>query len=204
VPLGSIVCNHCGFNRETGEVLQRVYKKVAREWQTGLPINIRLGIFLPTVAFTLSATIFFAVTEGSTAALLLVWITGTLLLAFVLGTFPRLKLTRSKKGQVRLTKLWRVCFVPWKPEDIRWRSYDGIALFPHHKAEASDYFMFLLLLFLGVIPGIAWWILIIQPDQYDVALTKDHGSAAMLLYRGRSDEVARDIADSLHNVTDLK
>ena len=36
VPVGTIVCNLCGYHRETGAVLERVFEKVAKEWEGGL------------------------------------------------------------------------------------------------------------------------------------------------------------------------
>ena len=204
LPLGTVVCNHCGFDRQAGTILQRTYEKVNKEWEAGLPLRTRFSIFVPLVSITLVSAIAFGVTEGDLQGLLITWTFGTPLLAFLLGTFPRLILTRNKKGQVRLTKIWRICFIPWQPTDIRLREYEGISVRQFHKSDVADFGLLIFLLLMGVIPGILWWIFVMSPVQFDVALTRDHGTPALLLYRGRSETTAKEIAVSIRNVTDLK
>ncbi len=218
VLLGTVVCNHCGFNRETATVIQRVYGKVAKRWDAGLAPHVRLGVFLLFIAgASLLAMVNLANLEGSAAKVLLAWLFGIGVPAFILGTYPRLDLTRSKKGQVKLTKTWRFCFLPWNPITIDWRGHEGVIVTRFHSVGFSDWLvpiflvvwdlvsllMFGLILPIGVLGAIAWWFCIIQVDQFDVALTKDHGSPSLILYRGRNEEMAKDIAGNLRNVTGM-
>jgi hypothetical protein len=219
VALGTIVCNHCGFDRATTTVLQRVHEKVAKHWVSGLALQTRLTVFLVFIgATTLTALVNLASAEEGGTNILLTWMFGTLLLAFLLGTFSRIDLTRGKNGKVRLKKTWRVCFIPWNPIVIDWRGHEGVTVTRFHNSGFADWFvliflvvwdglivlMFGIILPIGTVGASVWWVCIIHADQFDVNLTKDHGSPAELLYRGRNEDVARDIADNLRNVTDLK
>jgi hypothetical protein len=42
---------------------------------------------------------------------------------------------------------------------------------------------------------------VIKPDQFDVALKKDHGITRLLLHRGRNKTEAVEIAAAIRNVT---
>jgi hypothetical protein len=48
-----------------------------------------------------------------------------------------------------------------------------------------------------------WWLFVIKPDQFDVALNKDHGSTRLLLHRGPNETEAVEIAAAIRNVTGL-
>jgi len=204
IPADAVACNLCGFNRQTGVMAQRVYEKVAQEWEAGLEIRIRLGIFLVIAAVMLVGTLIVATLEGELVGFLLSWMFGTLLLSFLLGTYPRLNLTRGKKGKVQLLKTWRCCFIPFKPVPINLKEYEGVSVTRFHKPSFVDFLMLIFLLFSGILPGIIWWLCVIVPEQFDVALTKNHATETLLLYRGRNESKAKDIAAGLRNVTDLK
>lgn len=166
-------------------------------------LQARVNVFLLLSALSLTFAIIFAIIEGGLVGFLCGWLCFGLLLAFLLGTFPRLELSRSKKGQVRLKRIWRFCFYSRNPTNIPWRGHDGIAVCRFHKSEFLEWIVFVFLLPFGIIPAIMWWIFIIHSDQFEVSLTRDHGTPAELIYRGRSEEMANDIATNLRNVTGL-
>jgi len=204
VPRGTIACNLCGFNRHTGVTARRIHKKLARQWQSGWRIRTRLGIFLAIQSVMLIANMTIDLADGDVVSRLAMWAFGTLLMSFLLGTFPRLELTRSTKGRVRLTKAWRVCFIPWRPVEIDLRGYEGVTVTRFHNSDTADFAVLIFLLLSGIIPGIIWWLCVIYPEQFDVNLTRDHGTPAYLLYRGRNEKMAVAIVASLHDVTNLK
>ena len=90
VPPGTIACNQCGFNRQTGTTAERVHEKLAKQWEAGWGMRVRLGIFLAIQGMMFPATLIVAQSDGDLAGLLATWIIGTLLMSFLLGTFPRL------------------------------------------------------------------------------------------------------------------
>jgi hypothetical protein len=203
LPLAALVCNHCGFNQQTGETLQRVYKKLDKQWEAGLRFQTRLAIFLAAAGSAALASLIIAFVDGIGLAVPISWLIGTGMWAFVTGTYPRLNLTRSKAGQVRLAKTWRCCFVPLRTAYIPARGYAGLAVVRSGHVDMLDWIALFLLAPWGVIPAVVWWYYFVRPDQLDVALTKEHGSAALLLYRGRDEAMAKDIAATIRSATGL-
>ena len=88
--------------------------------------------------------------------------------------------------------------------EIDLRGYEGVAVTRFHASTNADFAVLIFLLISGIIPGIVWWLCVIYPEQFDVNLTRDHNTPALLLYRGRKEAMAKEIVASLHNVTDLK
>ena len=150
------------------------------------------------------ATLIMAFADGNLFALLVSWLIGTALWAFVVGTYPRINLTRSKAGHVRIAKTWRCCFVPLKGADLRWRGCVGVAVVRSGQTDLLDWITLFFLAPWGVIPAFFWWYYVVRPDQLDVALTKEHGYHTILLYRGGNEMMANDIAAAVRSVTGLK
>src|SRR5438445_5887053 len=99
LPRGAILCNHSGFNQDTGTTIQRIHEKVDKRWEPGMGFRVRFGIFLAVQGLALAATMAVALADGAVFGLVLSWLVGALLLAYLLGTYPRLNLTRGKKGR---------------------------------------------------------------------------------------------------------
>jgi hypothetical protein len=203
VPPSTVVCNHCGFNRQTGETLQRVHEWVDKEWEPGLPFAMRLLCFVAVASVTLAlaAVVSFAMDEWGT--MVTAWLTGTVLFAFVAGSYCRVNLTRNPRGKVRLTKTWRICFIPLAETNVKWKQYEGIIVVRTHELGMWDWLTLLFFFMAGVIPAILWWIYVMSPDEFDVALTRDHGCPTLVLYRGHSEKMAKDIVANIRNVTGL-
>ena len=137
------------------------------------------------------------------AAWILRWSLGTSVLAFLLGSYSRINLIRSKKGKIKLTRTWRICFWPLETEDLRWQEYGSLVMgLSHHKTDFLDWVTMGWLLTLFVIPGILWWYFNIYLEQFEVTLSRD-SSHPLLLYRGRSEARAKEIASAIRGVTGL-
>jgi len=65
----------------------------------------------------------------------------------------------------------------------------------------GDWFTLAILILWGIVPAIFWWLYVVEPDHVDVALSRDHGCPALLLYHGRSEKTAMDILTTIRNVT---
>jgi hypothetical protein len=204
LPRDALLCNHCGYHQQTGETLQRAFERVDKEWETGLRFQLRFNLFLAIAGAAAAAAVVVAVVDGFSLALVVTWLVGTLLWVFVIGTYPRINLTRTTAGHVRLTKTWRCCLVPLSTAEVRWRGCSGISVAPSGPADLWDWVALVLLVLWGLIPGLIWWYCVMRSDQLDVALTKEHGATEVLLYRGRDDAMAREIADTLRSVTGLR
>jgi hypothetical protein len=141
--------------------------------------------------------------SGYFGSFLPAWLLFTAMLSFLLGSYDRIDLTRNKRGQVRLTKTWRICFIAKAPQNVPLREYEGIQTGMADDTNYLDWALGFFLLPIGGIPGILWWLYVISADTFYVALTKDHGFPSMSLYRGFDRAKAYDIADTLQEVADM-
>jgi hypothetical protein len=126
------------------------------------------------------------------------------LTAFLLGTFDRLVLARDKRGQVELTKQWLVCFIPQAPQRIDPREHEGIVTGQGHDAGFYEWFILFTLIPFGLLPAVVWWYVAIHRDTFQVALSRDHGYPATLVYSGGNQVQMEEIATALANATHLR
>jgi hypothetical protein len=197
------VCPHCGFNQQTGEKAVRVYEPVALHWDAGLPLHRRLIVFIILECIALALAIVGTAIAGHPAESLTSLLFFTVLLAFLLGTFDRIELMRSKRGRVVLTQTWRVLFIARPTITIPLREYEGVATRLGHDVGVLDWIIFAMALLSGIIPGLIWWFWAMQQDTYEVALTKDHGYPARILYRGWNQGRAQEMVRTLQEVCGL-
>src|SRR5262249_27272071 len=121
------VCPACGFNRQTGKKPVKVYEPMERHWEAGMPLQKRILVFVCFQAVVVPLGIIPALYFDEVVLFAISWFIGTVLMAFLLGTYDRVDLARNKKGKVQLSKTWRVCFVPQPTLTIRVSEYEGIA-----------------------------------------------------------------------------
>src|SRR5262249_38354673 len=122
-----------------------------------------------------------------------VFLMGTFMLAFLLGTWDTLDLERTRKGRVRLTKTFRLFFYTANVTDIDVGEYEGVACGATRDLYALDWIMFFILFGFGIIPGIIFFYFAFFKDAYYVSLLRDHGALAMMLYRGGNQAQAQEI-----------
>jgi hypothetical protein len=203
LPKHVVLCPHCGFNEETGKKAARHYAPVALHWDAGLPLKRRLILFIIADCTALALAIVGASVAGHPGDSVASFVFFTILLAFLLGTFDRLNLTRSKRGRVVLKQTWRVLFLARPTTTIPLRDYEGIVINLSHDVGVLDWIILGVALLFGLIPGLIWWFWAMQQDTYQVALTKDHGYPERILYRGFNESRAKEMANTLHEVTGL-
>lgn len=176
---------------------------VAKSWEIGWPFQKRMAVFAVVGTANVIAVPFTWTMFPNVAAVLLTFWFTTSLEAFLLGTYDRIDLTRSRKGHVCLTRTWRVAFIPMKPAVLRCAEFEGIIIARLHEPKWEDWFMMLMLLPYGLIPAILWWWFVIRPERVHVALCKDHGFADTLLYRCLDEDDACAVAETVADVTGL-
>lgn len=203
-PRGSKVCPHCRYDFATGKKPPpKTYAPYANSWEIGWPFARRRRLFFIAQAIVIPLGILGAWLQGSVGAFFGPWLLCTALLGFVLGTYERIDLTRKAGGQVRLTKTWRVLFWPLRGQTIRVREYEGVSTGLVQDTGCFVWFLFLLLLGLGIIPAVIWYFLAIHKESVFVALTRDHGYPEQPLCRSINQEQMRAIAAALHEVAEL-
>src|SRR5262249_18392 len=100
-------------------------------------------------------------------------------------------------------RTWRVCFMERAPKKVAWRGCEGIAAGKEHRIRAEDWWILLVLICHFIIPGIIFWWVGLRPERAYASLLKDHGQTDTILYLGLNHEQARDIAQTLHEVSGI-
>jgi hypothetical protein len=206
MPRGAVLCAACGFNRRTRRKHARTYEPIARSWDTDLTLKQRLMWVAAGQGFHwFCAAMGVALgTFASPWPFVLTWPWMTAVLCFVLGTYDRIELVRDSKGRVKVTKQWRFFFVPARPVTTEVRGFEGVTTGQWHDAGFLEYFVFLSLLTMALVPGFIWWYVAIYKVYFHVALAQDHGHSEVYVYRGRSQEQMNEIADALCNASGLQ
>lgn len=200
---GAALCSACGFNQATGEKAVRTYQEIDRAWESGISSRWRRRFFLAGQALVLPLGLLGSWHQGTPFAFLGPWLVFTALTAFLLGTYNRVHLARDRRGKVRLTRRWRIGFHALKPETIPLREYEGVVCGLTRDVDFWDWALCVFLLPWGLVPGVLWWYLVIHPDTYYVALSRHHGSPELSLYRGRSEALMHEIADTIRDAARL-
>jgi hypothetical protein len=201
---GMSVCVACGFNIATGQKTERTFQPLTRQWEWGWPLHKRLTLYFALQAVNGTATLSGVLVGFPLNSMLWAAVTFAALQAFLLGTYERIGLERTRKGQVRLTCTWRYCFIERPPRRIKWSACEAIRLGRSWRPTLIDWWMGVVLLFHFVVPGIIWYWCAIRPDRTYVALLKDHGCTDETLYTGLNEAHARDMAETIHDVTGLR
>jgi hypothetical protein len=201
---GAKVCMTCGFDQRTRKKVKREYQPLARSWETNMPLGQRVVLFLAVHGGSLLLGLVPAILGSSALSFLACWAFFGTLLAFLLGTFSKIDLTRDHKGRVRVTVTWRFCFIPFAPRSTEVRGFEGVVAGQYDPSGFWEWFIFCWLLLPGILPALFWWYFVIHKIAYHVSLARDHGYPAVFVYRGRQEEQMRDIAHTLSDASGLR
>lgn len=204
IPRGAAFCTFCGYNLQTGKKAVQEYEPVTRDWQGGWPAPVRLALFVAgQAAFLTAALVSVIAAEAPIFGVFFPWLVFTAMTAFLLGTYDRIHLTRNKKGRVRLTKTWTLCFLPRPPHEVDVHEYGGVVYGPMHETSFMEWLILVMLVVAGIIPGILWFYFVFFRTTFQVALSKEHGYPELILYRGSNQEMVLDIAGTVRKVAHL-
>ncbi len=204
LPPGSVLCVRCGFHLQKRKKVTRTYQPMERVWETNGSYQVRLNLFLTCEAFFGILGLSGVVSgKADLGMFLFSFLTLSAMLAFLLGTFDRIHLTRDTRGRVQLIKTWRVCFFPLTPRSIHVWGFEGISSGQHRPVSPWDSWLLYGLLPLGIIPALIWWYLVFYKITYHVALNRDHGYPAYLVYSGWNANKMKEIAYALRDASGL-
>jgi hypothetical protein len=193
-------CPGCG--REFKKKPKKVFKPADRSWEAGWPLDKRRMLFYIAMILSTIAAVAVVLGAESWGAAITAWLTSAVLVSFLLGTYPRVNLSRTKRGKVTLTKTWRVCFFERAPDSFDVREFEGVRTGYASDVDFFDWVIALMLLPAAGI-GILWWLYFIHRDQHTVTLVREHGYGSDVLYRGVSEDMAHDMAYALEEIGGL-
>jgi hypothetical protein len=196
-------CERCGIDLSTGAKPPKTYKPVKRRWEAGLPLERRVRLYLAAQGVVIPAGMFAAWLLGSWVAFVAPWLIFTGLLTVLLGTYDRIDVSRSERGRVLLTKTWRVCFREREPIRIKLLEHEGVVTGQAHDVDFWDWLGVACLLPFGVVPAIVWWFYAFNQTSFFVALARDHGFPATILYQGWNEEQAKEMARVVREVGEM-
>jgi len=200
----AVACTSCGYNLQTGKKAKQEFEPVNREWQGGLPAQTRLIIFAAgEVVMLLAAIISVVSADMPIFGVFFPWLLFTAMTAFLLGTYDRIRLTRNKKGRVRLTKTWTLCFLPRPPEEVDVHEYGGVVYGPYDETSFLEWMVLICLLLCLILPGLLWLYFVFIRIHFQVALSKEHGYPELVLYRGSDQTMVVDMAHTIRDVAHL-
>ncbi|MBI3411439.1 MAG: hypothetical protein HY040_24185 [Planctomycetes bacterium] len=176
---------------------------LAKSWDTLWPLATRRKFFFAMLTLNVVLLPVGWLLFGSLPASLSAVVLNSLLQAFLIGTFDRIDLVRKANGKVSLTRTWRVAFCQLQPTRIRWSEFESVGSRKIHEPHFEDWYVGLLLLLGGLIPGILWYWFVIRPERIEVIMFKDHGFPDTVLYRGVDESKVEEVAQTIMDVTGL-
>ncbi len=157
----------------------------------------RVGLFVGMEVMVLPLMIWGAYVHGHLFGWFFPWLFLTAMVGFLLGTYDRIHLTRNRKGRVRLRKSWTLCFFARPPVEVDVHEYAGVAYGPRHEVGMLEWFLFIMLLACGVIPGLVWWYMVFHRDNYFLALAREYNFPDVMLYQGGNLGLVQDMAQAI-------
>ena len=202
LPVEHVICTQCGFNFETGELPEKKIVPMDRTWEPIWTMKRRFTFFAICSGICLIGGIVGSVLRGDYFLFLGPWMGFTGLTAFLLGTFPRIHVVRTKKGKVKVTKTWRFCFVERPEERPRPKSYLGVQKSKDDESGCMELAILIFFLPSIVLAGLWWWF-IMRRTTFQVGLTMEHGRVDYVLYRGWDETMMHELAEAMHQVGEL-
>jgi hypothetical protein len=205
LPPGSVLCVRCGFHLKKRKKIVKTYQPIEREWETNWARPKRLTLFTLALALALALGLWGEIWGGADAGVFVGSYLGfTAMMAFLLGTYDHIRLTRDARGRVQLVKTWRFCFIPRPPRTIDVRGFEGVVSGQHRDVSGWDYFIMFFLLISGIVPGLIWFYLAIYKVTFHVSLSRDHGYPEQLVYSGWDQMQMKEVAFALRDATGLR
>jgi hypothetical protein len=201
---GAVLCVDCGYNLKTGKQLHTTVERFERTWEVGMPLYLRLPLFLLLQA----GCVLLAVVSKDVLIGACVVVLSFVFFSLLLGTYVKLHVARSTKGKVLLTRTWCLLFVPALPHRVDLRRYDAVGINTTSGFGLFGWTMLigitLVLLPLGIVPGLLWWYWAFTQTNYCLTLENTRSGESVPLYRSWSDVMMRDIVDTLKDVARLQ
>jgi hypothetical protein len=181
----------------------RRFEPLSASWESGWPLRVRVQTCVALQALNVLVLFFGAVFFGGVPGGVVPLLFAAVALAFLLGTFNRVSLSRTARGRVRLARTWRIAFIETPAQSIRCRDYESVGTVKSYRVHFEDWGVFFILLAYAIVPGLVWWWFVLRPERFDVVLYKDHGFPDTVLFRTQERWRAAQVAGMVADVTGL-
>jgi hypothetical protein len=215
IPCTAVLCIFCGFNQRTKKKTAKNYDPLYYEWPSGWSWAWRMRVYVVSQTVVL-LSLAIGLWNGNEPLIGLAFaLFGSIMLLFLLGTFVSTVLRRDTRGQAKLTKKWRICFIPRREKKLSLGRFDRVRLNPARSVERSELLYFaawtagaffpgLFRLFQEVlcnviVPAVFWLYLAIFRPRFETLVSGTGGFDEEILYRGPNLEQAEEIG---HVVSD--
>jgi hypothetical protein len=195
-------CGACGFLLVTKSHVT-LHQPVKHRWESGWSYRRRLTLFLICQGGVWALMIGAIIVGLSPFIFIFPYALFTGMTAFLLGSYNWVDLNRNKRGKLRLTQTWRICFLAQPATILHIRDYEELATGVEHQFDTTDWIMLLFLALFGILPGLWWWFYVGSRDTYFISLCRDHGYPVVTLYRGWNREHMEDMAETIAQVAGL-
>jgi hypothetical protein len=203
IDIQALVCVHCGYDAEKKQKSERTFQPIDRRWDAGWPFERRLAVFIVFQVLNVASLVAYLIGGGKLPASVFGVVFGVFLQAFILGTYDAVRIRRNRKGQTEVFVNWRFCFVPLAPKRLNWKEFEGVAWGHYDGSSVIDWLIVIFLLPACIVPAIIFWWYVLRPDRYYAAFARDRGYPDTYLYRGMSEQQAKEIAQTATDATGL-
>jgi hypothetical protein len=202
LPLGSTFCVNCGLDFATKKKPKKRFQTIDREWEPRINLALRLQIFAGLQVLNLLIILLLRENVSVVGASIALIFQGALQ-AFLIGSYEKIAVYRSEKGQATLTKTWRFCFIPMKPTEIDWKRSHAMGVIHTHTLGFLEWITFFYLLLLFVVPGIVFYFLVIHPMRFQIVLCDIYGSVDEVIFRTTNEDQPDEICEVVSTATGL-
>lgn len=202
LPADAVLCFQCGLNFQTGERVRRTHKVVNHHWvESMLPHTRKMLAFLWSGAILVTLFALWQFESMSLGGLIGWAIFGIPQVLLLLGSYGELVLTRNRKGQVRITRKFRLGFVTLSEVHHLPEGHEGLKCSIRSSMGFFEWVVMLLLLVPTIVPGVVFYFLVMHRPYVVIALTRHSGRQESILFRTRNENQGRDIGQTVHKIT---
>ncbi len=203
VPLDATMCVHCGVDFQSRRKPKKAFEPIDQAWEPRLPLETRLKILAGLQVLNLLLMLLISSATSVTGGLFSLFFQAGLQ-AFLLGSFEKLSVTRSAKGQATLTVQWRFAFVPLTPRRVDWKKNHAVGSVATYTPGMLEWCTLIYLLMLGVLPGVLFYFYVIHPMRFQIVLCDVYGSTEEVIFHTTSQEQSDEVCRVTSTATGLQ
>jgi hypothetical protein len=206
----AVLCIECGFDRRTGRSRTTKIRRFDRYWNTGVPMPGRIAGMIVS-ALTISITCVVVVVRFElNPAFFMVGVLAVLLVSVVnLGTFSFLRLVRTKKGRLELTRDSYFAYFPLGRRTVDLARYEELRLEARTEGDSdglgalANFSTLVFLLSLGLLPAAILFVMNAAQVHMKLRMIGRQDRDTLVVYRGTDEDLMREIVEAIQESSNL-